>query len=380
MPNDEDLPENENPQSLTVPLISAGLPGIGGRIKSDAAHFIVEEIPLYPTSGEGEHIYLTITREDRETRALVRDMTRLFGIREADIGTAGLKDRHARTTQTFSLHLHKMDPDEAARRVESELGVRVIAATRHGNKLRTGHLAGNRFEILVVDPVADALDKARAKWDHLRERAVPNYYGEQRFGREGDNAERGRDLLLGRSRDRPGKWLKRFLLSAFQSELFNLWLARRISNDDFLRLCNGDVARKTDSGGLFVVRDLEADAARFRAGEIDFTGPIFGKKMTAPEGAPAEDEAELLEAAGVDPGDFARAKLDGSRRSSRLWPASLALSFEADGAGVRFRFELPPGSYATVVLREFIQTDASKSTSAAVEGGPGSPQPEGGDA
>ncbi|MEQ9366880.1 MAG: tRNA pseudouridine(13) synthase TruD [Leptospirales bacterium] len=342
------------PEAKSLPMVTANLPGIGGRIKSDAAHFVVKEIPLYPATGSGEHIYLTITREDRETRAIVRDMTRLFQLREADIGTAGLKDRHARTTQTFSLHLHKLDPDEAARRVESELDVRVDAVTRHGNKLRTGHLAGNHFEILVAEPVADAHQRARAKWELLRQRAVPNYYGEQRFGREGDNAERGRELLLGRSRERPGKWLKRFLLSAFQSELFNDWLGRRITEDRFMRLLTGDVARKTDSGGLFVVRDLAAEEPRFQAGEIDFTGPIFGKKMTAAENLPAETEAAVLEEAGVQAEHFARVRLDGSRRPARLRAGALNLSFTEESAGMRFHFELPPGSYATIVLGEFM--------------------------
>lgn len=350
--SDPDLPV---PPAQSLPLISAHLPGTGGQLKTDATHFIVEELPLYPASGEGEHIYLTITREERETRALVRDMMRLFQLREADIGTAGLKDRQARTTQTFSLHLHKLDPDVAARRVETELGVQVDAATRHSNKLRTGHLAGNRFEILLVDVTADALRLAEEKWAYLRQRALPNFYGEQRFGREGDNAARGRDIILGRSRERHGKWLKRFLQSAYQSELFNQWLTRRITAGSFMELLPGDVARKTESGGLFVVEDAQVESPRFTAGEIDYTGPIFGKKMTNPAGTPAESEAAILTEAGMTPEMFSRARLDGTRRSARLLPPGLELSFEADARGLRFRFQLPPGSYATVVLAEFMR-------------------------
>ncbi len=340
-------------QMEPLSFVTEDLPGIGGTLKEDASHFIVEEIPLYTASGSGEHIYLTLTRENRETRALIRDMTRLFHLREADIGTAGLKDRNARSTQTFSLHLHKQDPEEVARRVESELGVQVLNASRHGNKLRTGHLAGNRFEILVADPHPDALNFAAQKWKALQSQAVPNYYGEQRFGREGDNAARGRAILLGENRDRPGKWLKRFLLSAYQSELFNQWLARRIQRGEFMQLLTGDVARKRESGGIFVVENAGLEAPRVTAGEIDYTGPIFGKKMTAAREDAAAAEADILSRAGVESGDFARARLDGSRRAARLFPDELELSFEQEAGGLRFRFRLPPGSYATIVLAEF---------------------------
>ena len=350
-PESETVPEPET----ELPLLSAHLPGTGGVIKADAEHFIVTEVPLYPASGAGEHIYLTITRKERETRQIVRDLTRVFQLREADIGTAGLKDRQARSTETFSLHLHKLDPDEAARRVESELGLQVDAVARHSNKLRTGHLAGNRFEILLTEPGADAMTRAAAKWEFLAGRAIPNYYGEQRFGHEGDNVRRGRDLILGRSRERPGKWLQRFLMSAYQSELFNRWLAARINDGIFLELLAGDVAQKTDSGGLFVVADLAQEVERFTSGAIDYTGPIFGKKMSQPTGRAAEREAAILATEGMTPDRFARARLDGTRRRARLLPAELDLRLEATESGhLRFFFFLPPGSYATVVLDEFI--------------------------
>ena len=351
-----------SPQAQNLPRLAGHLPGTGGTIKHSAADFIVEEIPLYEACGSGEHIYLRITREDRETRELVRQFTKMFALREADIGTAGLKDRTARATQTFSLHAHKLDPEEVARRIENELAVKVDAVSRHTNKLRTGHLAGNRFRIRVSDTHAQALEFAQARAAVLADTGLPNYYGEQRFGKFGDNARRGKDLVFGRSTERPGKWLKRFLISAYQSELFNRWLAARIDAGQFQNLLAGDVARRTDSGGLFVVEDLAQERPRFESGEIEYTGPIFGKKMTRPSGPAAEAEEQLLAGEAEDGQLLQPEKLgDGSRRPARLAFAGLELAIEPGAGGAAgqsnelwFSFRLPPGSYATTVLAEFL--------------------------
>ena len=172
-------------------LLTNHLPGTGGKLKAEPGHFIVEELPLYAPTGAGEHVYLNIVREDWTTRKLVEAMGRLFQLKDKDIGTAGLKDRQARAGQMFSLHLHKTPPDEVAARVQGELGVEVRSASRHANKLKTGHLKANRFEILLTDTHPDALERARHKWEHLQKQQIPNYYGEQRFGKDADNAQRG---------------------------------------------------------------------------------------------------------------------------------------------------------------------------------------------
>lgn len=136
-----------DPTQIPLPFITADLPGIGGEIKAEPDHFVVEEIPLYEPAGEGEHVYVHLTREGWTTRALQRELISLFDLRDVDVGCAGLKDKHARVTQTFSLLLRDEDEATVARRIQEALPVEVVWAQRHRNKLRRGHLLGNRFHI-----------------------------------------------------------------------------------------------------------------------------------------------------------------------------------------------------------------------------------------
>ena len=234
---------NENgAASRDLPFITDALPGIGGEIKSEPGHFVVEEIPLYELSGVGDHIYVRFTREGWTTKALAERLTNLFGLRGVDVGWAGLKDKEARVTQTLSLLMPGAAESEVARRIEAELPVDVLSVKRHGNKLKAGHLLGNRFHIVLRDPNQDSLESARAIAERLLAVGVANYYGRQRFGIKGDNATRGRELLTGRGpRDR---WLRRLLLSAYQSELFNQWLSERIQRGWFDQIFGGDIAKK----------------------------------------------------------------------------------------------------------------------------------------
>lgn len=329
-------------------LITADLPGLGGTIKVEPTDFVVEEMPLYAPCGEGHHVYVTLTREGQTTRTLQEGLQRLFGLREVDIGCAGLKDKQARATQTFSL-LTNVAPDEVRRRIEGELSVTVDDVARHINKLKRGHLLGNRFRILVTGAAGDPAPIAAA----LRERGCPNYYGPQRFGFRGDNAQRGLEALRGRGPRK--RWEHKFLLSALQADLFNRWLDARIERGWYDRLLAGDVAKKRDTGGLFTVEGDES--ARFERREIDYTGPIYGHEMMAATGEPGALEAEVLAAAEIDDAQMKRAKLNGSRRPSRIWLGDLLI--EPAAAGLWFSFSLPKGSYATTVLREFTKTDVA---------------------
>ncbi len=337
---------------VDLPYISESLPGIGGRLRARPEHFVVEEVPLYMPCGEGEHTFLWVTKRG-VTSTYVRDtLARLFHVASHDVGMAGLKDRHAVTTQAFSVP--GVPPEEAVRRVQEALPeVEVHWARRHRNKLKPGHLLGNRFRIVVVDTVPDAWERAQAIAAHLKRTGVPNYYGPQRFGRDGTNPERGRAALKGRGpRDR---WLRRFLISAYQAFLFNQYLARRVQEGLFTVLLEGDIAKKADTGGLFVVRDVAAEQPRYERGEIHFTGPMYGYKMWMAEGEAGRRERSILEQEGLTLESFRRAKVKGTRRLGRLWLADLSIERDAEGHLV-FSFFLPKGAFATVVMREFMKT------------------------
>ncbi len=341
-------------QMQLPPFITADLPGIGGEIKADPAHFVVEEIPLYEPAGYGEHVYVRLTREGWTTRALQKRLASLFGLREVDVGYAGLKDKHARVTQTFSLLLRDVDEATVADRIQKALPVEVVWAQRHRNKLKAGHLLGNRFRIVVLHPRPESMAQTEVIAQALQARGLPNYYGRQRFGLNGDNARRGREALLGRGpRER---WLRRFLLSAYQAALFNVWLAERIRRGWFERLLTGDIAKKTDTGGLFEVMDAAVESPRFQRGEITYTGPIYGARMRWASGEPGELERMVLETAGVTSEMLRQARLDGSRRLARLLLSDL--SFEPYPNGLLFTFTLPKGAYATTALREFMKVEA----------------------
>ncbi|MEZ6196260.1 MAG: tRNA pseudouridine(13) synthase TruD [Planctomycetota bacterium] len=327
--------------------------GLGGAHKSTPEDFAVEELPAYEASG-GAHLHLVLRRAGRNTHDLARELAALLGAREDEVGYAGRKDRHAVTTQAFTVHAPDLEPDEAASRVAAELGVEVLAASRHGNKLRLGHLRGNRFTLRIRGARAGAADLSRAALERLAAEGAPNYFGAQRFGRGGDNVARGLAILRGRRAPRRERDL---MVSALQAALFNDWLARR-SEDGLLDvLLEGDLAR-TARGGLFDVEDAAVEAPRLAAGEIEITGPIFGAKMRAAGGAAGLREAAVLANHGLAPADFRPVRAEGSRRPALLRPREVAVTTR-DGDPV-LSFVLPKGAYATVLLRELgVENDAS---------------------
>ena len=336
-----------------LPFITPDLPGIGGEIKDEPGHFVVEEIPLYEPSGQGDHIFVRLTREGWTTRRLARALAVLFELREVDVGYAGLKDKQALVTQTVSLYLPAVDEASAAGHIEEALPVRVLWARRHQRKLKTGHLLGNHFTILLKGPDREGPAWADDIAEALKSGGLPNYYGPQRFGIGGENIRRGREALEGRGPRR--HWLRRFMLSAYQAFLFNAWLAERISVGLFDRLLNGDVAKKTDTGGLFEIEDSERERPRFEAGEITYTGPIYGGRMRWAGGQAGDLERNILERFKVTVDMLRRARLDGSRRPAKLFISDLTV--RPDPVGLSFSFSLPKGAYATTVLREFIKAD-----------------------
>jgi tRNA pseudouridine13 synthase len=285
-----------------------------------------------------------------------------------EVGVAGLKDKVGVTTQTISIPAGRdatIDARAAALAID---GVTVHWARRHGNKLRTGHLAGNRFEVVVRGVDSARVAEAIAALERVGREGAPNAYGTQRFGREGDNAERARAWLRGEwSGPRDGR-ARRFLWSSLQSAIFNDVLQQRIDDGTWATALEGDVLRKEDSGGLFLCADVQADRARSERGEVSPTGPIVGVKMKEATGAPGDLERATVARWLGEPFDFARVRAlgEGTRRPLRTPVRELVaepLASEVSGvreqaSGVRVCFVLPKGAYATTVLSAVFRVDA----------------------
>jgi tRNA pseudouridine13 synthase len=322
------------------------------RLRAEPEDFWVEEIPLYAPSGEGGHTFVRVEKRLRTTEEVARDLARAAGVAPRDVGYAGRKDRRAVAIQWLSVP--GLDPRSARGLVLP--GASVLEAVSHPHKLRTGQLRGNRFEIAVRDVSEVEAERAAAVARELRRRGLPNRYGVQRFGREGDNDARAAALLRGEP-VRGSRRELRFLLSALQSRVFNAALDERVLPPDRLEL--GDLAARHDSGGLFVVEDLERESARAEAFEISPTGPIFGAKMPRASGRVAEREQALLARFGVeDPRPPRGVRLGGGRRVLRVPLAEWAERFE--GGVLHLHFALPAGSYATVLIEALFGADATR--------------------
>jgi tRNA pseudouridine13 synthase len=314
-------------------------------IRTQPEDFRVEELPLYAPSGAGNHTFVKVEKRLLNTEDVASALARLAGVKARDIGYAGRKDRVAVTTQWFSVP--SLDPKRA---LELELeGARVLEAVAHGHKLRTGQLRGNRFEIAVRGVDADARSVLRARFEQIARVGMPNAFGPQRLGRDGRNAELGARLLRGEFvlKDRRKA---RFAVSALQSVVFNDVLDARLTGIGQLEV--GDVAVIHASGGQFRVEDLEREQPRAAAFEISPTGPIFGNRTIEPAGEVALREEAALERRGIRIAELRAPRgirLRGGRRALRVRPDNARMRDFAGGFWLDF--ELPPGSYATVLIR-----------------------------
>jgi len=342
---------------IELPYLTADLPGTGGVLRARDEDFFVDEEPAYQPSGTGDHVYVRIEKRDMTTRHAVQQIARALGIDDRDIGVAGMKDRHAVTRQWISLPPPTKTEAAEALAVDN---IQILEVSRHANKLRTGHVRANRFVLRVTGAEAGSAERARAILARLAEApGAPNWYGEQRFGRDGDNAAKGRELVSGARRFGRDRKLDRLFVSALQSELFNQWLVARMADGLYRRVLAGDVLKKR-AGGMFVCEDAATDEARLVAGELVLTGPMFGDKMRRPTaGSPAaEREAAILTGSGLAEGAFGnvRALAEGTRREATIEVAEAQVTQGADDATFEVAFALPGGAYATAVMREVMKT------------------------
>ncbi|HEX4053648.1 MAG TPA: tRNA pseudouridine(13) synthase TruD [Tepidisphaeraceae bacterium] len=377
---------------MNLPFLTGELSGIGGSIKQRPEDFFVQEIPLYEPSGQGEHVYCEIEKMGITTFDAIDRVAQALNVNPRDVGYAGLKDAHAITRQIFSiagttesavmdLHLPKMSVQWAA---------------RHGNKLRLGHLRGNRFAVKIRDVNPTDVVKLTPLVRRLQDRGMPNYFGEQRFGRRGNNHLLGAALLRGDDqavlklllgspnpalddpRQRAAReafdrndlagsmklWprssgmerrilarliktqnpaaavravdqrIRRLWISSLQSEMFNAVVARRIQSLD--KLLSGDLAEKQDNGAVFRVEDVTAEQPRCDAFEISPTGPLIGYRMTDPESEALQIEQAVFASRGIRAADFrvaGRLKVKGARRPLRVRPADVELAAGVDEHG-----------------------------------------------
>ncbi|MCC7293434.1 MAG: tRNA pseudouridine(13) synthase TruD [Phycisphaerales bacterium] len=396
-----------------LPDLTADLPGAGGVIKQDNEDFRVEELPLYAPSGSGTHVYFGIEKDGLTTHAAIERIARTVGRHPREIGYAGLKDAHAVTRQTLSLE--HIDPQRIA---DLDIaGLRVLWVNRHGNKLKLGHLRGNRFILRVREIGPEAAARAEAILVVLRRRGMPNYFGPQRFGARGDTGLIGKAAMLGDFEDamryvlgRPtpedrgpvlaarrhfeagefeqasrlwfkasvpnakacrdlaqratawrrawmtlGPSLRKLYLNAYQARIFNLVVARRITELD--RIHTGDIAWLHRNGACFRVEDATAEQPRCDTFELSPTGPLFGPRMTAAEGEPGRIESDVFASEGITPEVLLGnkdARVDGARRALRVSIGDAACAEDEDARGrfLQLTFDLPSGSYATCLTRE----------------------------
>jgi len=326
--------------------------------------FTVEEIPLYEFSGEGEHLVLKVRKKELTTWEMLEILSSHLGIRVRDIGYAGLKDKHAMTIQYISLmatHAPKLDSFEHEK-------IKILESTRHNNKIRVGHLKGNRFHLRfkkVLGVQRDMLDSV-LKW--IKTNGVPNYFGHQRFGIHGDNWMEGRQILLGEKKMRDRK-TREFLISAYQSYLFNNWLSKRVEicrlleefsesevervaglaegtlqdskkQSSFFKIIQGDVLMHYPYGRVFHAEDTVEESKRFDLRDISITGLIPGNKTKLSLGVSRDIESDFDESMAQS----------GSRRYAWIFPSDIKSKYIPERAHYELGFFLPKGCYATNIV------------------------------
>ncbi len=313
--------------------------------------FEVTEVPLFAPCGEGDHTYLWVEKRGRTTEQVARELALRLDLPAHLVAYAGRKDRHAVTRQWFSVPLV-----EPARALALPLEqARVLEAVRLRHKLRTGDLRANRFTIRLVGATGEHHQLAARRLREIERRGCANRFGRQRFGRAGDNAQRGAEIRSGRLRARDRR-AARFLVSALQSAVFNRVLELRAAPLVELRL--GELAIQHDSGGVFRVNDPEAVRERLLRFEISPSGPLFGTKMMAPLHQAAEEEARSLAEFGLPASGWTLRlprgiHVPGARRALRMRPDEASLEAPTESELV-VRFVLAAGAYATVLLEELL--------------------------
>jgi len=322
-----------------------GSPLFAARIRSTPADFDVSEELGYEFSGDGEHDYLRIEKTAANTEWLARQLAKFADVPAKDVGYSGLKDRNAITRQWFSVPRWN-SPDWGGLEIE---GVRILETQRHLKKLRRGAHKRNHFIIILRgENFAQHRDAMTDRLAVIKAQGVPNYFGEQRFGRAGGNVALADVWASGK---RLPRHKRSIAISTARSFLFNQILDARVRDASWNTMVEGDVANLDGTGSVFDVTDPD-DEIRRRCTEMDIhpTAPLAGDGS---EGYPVFDQhPEWMKA-------FANARVDPGTRSLRLRVSDLESDLDDDS--MTLRFSLGRGAYATAVLREMVIVSFGKS-------------------
>lgn len=329
-------------------------------IRQRAEHFQVnEKIPFEP-QGEGGHAMLLIEKTGSNTDFLAKQLARFAGVNDVAVGYAGMKDRHAVTTQWFSVNLEGYDEPDWSKFEQDNCRIKLV--TRHNKKLKRGVLSGNYFHLTLSD-----IEGERALWqqnlEHIKQQGVPNYFAEQRFGHHFGNLEKAQRWLV-EGRKPKQRQQRSILLSAARSWLFNLVLSERVTKQNWHQHINGDVMQLAGTRGSYFEADDNDNSIQSRLDQFDIhpTGPLWGRGLALTRSECLSLENTVLNDWSAWQQGLENMGLKQERRALRLHPEQFSWRF--DETNLQIEFYLPAGSYATAVLRELaIITDVSNRNS-----------------
>lgn len=325
-----------------------GRPQAEGCLKAQNSDFRVDEIMPVTPSGQGEHLWLKIEKDGSNTDWVAQQLARWAGVKPMAVSYAGMKDRHAITTQWFSVHLPGMDDPDLDGLQNEEF--RVLESVRHDRKLKLGTLSGNRFHIRITGLQADPAELEQ-RLERVRDNGVPNYFGEQRFGRHMSNLEMAEKMFRGELKKirKPQRGL---YLSAARSWIFNRVLSQRIEQQGWLTTMPGEVYMLNGKSACFVDDDPELNEQRMLDREINLTGPLWGEGQSMASADLEEFEREIAGETSQLAKGLEDARMKQERRSLRLLADNM--SWQVAEGELTIEFELPAGAFATMLLRECV--------------------------
>lgn len=330
-----------------------GKPLLTGLLRQQPDDFFVEEILGFEPEGEGEHVFLWIEKRGLNTQQVAERLARLASVAIKKVSYSGMKDRHAVTRQWFSVHLpEKLEPDWQQL---TDPQVSLLRHDRHSRKLRRGAHKANRFIISLVELTAADMDSASnnlaERIESVRRQGFPNYFGEQRFGRQGMNLVKASQWFEGKLK--PKRHLRGIYLSSARSSLFNRVLAKRVAHGSWCELLSGELLLLDGTNSVFQQSDDDELVSRLKGGDIHPTGPLYGKagKLSCDDEVASLESETLLLYPPITEG-LEKAGLKAERRALRVVPKQL--EYQINNERLELSFILPSGSFATALIRELI--------------------------